>query len=211
MGFFDKVIDTVIDPIGLSEDYLLGGAERDALQRATNELVAGGQQGIDTINQRSDQAIGRLDPFANFGSGQIDALISLLTPQGQYSFLQNNPMFQAAVDQSTGAISAAGAAGGKHNSGGMLKALFNNYLSQGQNFVQPQINNLLNSVEVGRGAVNAQGAADSQAGRSIADILAAIANAKAGGIVAKQNSRDSAFDDVLSFGTQIFSGGMPGA
>ena len=63
-------------------------------QRAIEAGRAGGRR--DLIQAR-DRARGFLEPFAEFGTGQIGALGDILTPGGQAEFLQDNPIFQAAL------------------------------------------------------------------------------------------------------------------
>lgn len=164
----------------------------DVAQRAIEEGRAGGRQ--DLIQGR-DRARGLLEPFAEFGTGQIGALEDILTPGGQAGFLEDNPIFQAALRNANLGTNASSASQGRFRAGGTAAELFQNFLATSSPFIQNQTQNLFQAARFGeRGRVGqaditqqtginlAQGA--QQAGANIANIrtgqAANVANLQTG-------------------------------
>ena len=71
--------------------------QREGQVGGVNALRAA--RGAATGNIRRGRNIGRedLQPFTEFGTGQIGALEDILTSEGQLDFLEGNPIFQAAL------------------------------------------------------------------------------------------------------------------
>ena len=156
------------------------------------------QAEINFSRESRDLARKDLQPFRNFGAQGIDVLNTLLTPEGQYEYVADHPLFQASVDHTSDQLKNIAAANGNLNSGGTVDQLFKNYLATSQQFIQPQINNLFNRVNMGQSAAAGQANTALSTGANMASSAGA-------GIVGAANARTNAFNQLLNLGGQAGS------
>lgn len=198
-GFVSKVTDAV----GLT-NY---GDQKKATQQAASQQLASTQAQIAYQEGAEKRATERLQPFVNLGTSNIQGLQGLLTPQGQMSYLQSNPMFQAAVQNAADQTKAAAASSGKFGSGGLVNQLFQNYLGQGEQFIGNQFNRLTNTVGMGQASAAGQAANSLNAANNITGILGNQGDIRAAGTMAAQNIQNQA----LGGGLQMLQGGLLGS
>lgn len=210
-GFLGDVVE--IGTFGLIDgDTFTGQAGADAARGASSAQAAAMREGIALQRESRDLARGDLQPFRAFGQAGIGPLEGLLTSQGQFDFLKSNPMFQAAVNNTSSQLKNIAAASGKANSGGLVNQLFQNYLGQGQSFIQPQINNLFNRVNLGQASAAGQANTALTSGANMSSLMGQIGDARAAGIVGAQNARTGALNSILNLGGTLggayLGGGM---
>lgn len=154
-------------------------------QSGAEAALAGSQLQYLSSKEAREQLERLNRPYLDLGNSAIPAFKSFTADPSGYSFLQNNPMFSAAVDNANSVVSNASAASGKFNSGGTVSELFNRYLSMGDQFVNSAYNRLLGPVTIGQNAANFQGANSANLSTQGANALAAggigAANAQAQG------------------------------
>lgn len=201
-GFVSKVTDA----IGLT-NY---GDQAKATKQAGNQQLAATNAQIAYQQGAEQRATERLQPFVNLGTSNIPGLQGLMTAQGQYDYLQSNPMFQAAVNNAAGQTKAAAASSGKFGSGGLVNQLFQNYLGQGEQFVGNQFNRLANTVGMGQASAAGQAANSLNAANNITGILGNQGDIRAAGTMAGQNIQNSALGGGLSLLGGSYLGGMNG-
>lgn len=198
-GFVSKVTDFV----GLTNYDDQEDAARDAQRAqidATNRQIA-------TTEAAGLRAEERLRPFEEFGKPAMDTLGRLLTPQGQNDYLQSNPMFSAAVNSAADATKAAAASSGKFGSGGLVKRLFNDYLSQGEGFLTNQFNRLLQPIQISQSSATNTAANGLGVANSLSGFFGNQGDINASGIMARQNINNAA----LAGGNQMLMGGLQGS
>lgn len=210
-GFLGDVVE--IGTFGLIDgDTFTGQAGADAARGASAAQAAAMREGIALQRESRDLARGDLQPFRAFGQSGIGPLEGMLTSQGQFDFLKSNPMFQAAVNNTSSQLKNIAAASGKANSGGLVNQLFQNYLGQGQSFIQPQINNLFNRVNLGQASAAGQANTALTSGANMSSLMGQIGDARAAGIVGAQNARTGALNSILNLGGTLggayLGGGM---
>jgi len=164
----------------------------DIGQRAIEAGRAGGRRDLIQGRTRARQF---LQPSTEFGTGQIGALEDILTSEGQLDFLEDNPIFQAALRNANLGTNAASASQGRFRAGGTAQELFQNFLSTSFPLLQSQTQNLFQAARfgerggVGQANITQQTARDlaqqaQQAGANIANIrtgeAANISNLQAG-------------------------------
>lgn len=189
---------------------LTGDDAADAARQAAQVQAQSGREAIAFQRESRDLARSDLAPFVAAGQSQLNPMMQLLTPQGQFDYLQSNPMFQAAVNNSGDQIKAAGAASGKYGSGGMINQLFQNYLAQGEQFAGNQYNRLFNAANMGQSSAAGQANTAITTGQSVGNLMTDIGAAQAGGIVGAQGARQQALNNVLGLGGQLGSAYMMG-
>lgn len=207
-SFLDDAIS--IGTFGLIDGGdITGSNQAAAAQQAAAQQAAATDRSIALQRETRDIARSDLEPYRNFGMEGVAPLNNMLTSQGQYDFVANNPLFNAAIENTGSQLKNMGAASGKFNSGGMVDQLFKNYLATSQGFIQPQINNLFNRVNMGQSAAAGQANTALSTGSSISNLLGQQGDIAAAGIVGAQNARTGAFNNLLNFGGSI-AGGMSG-
>jgi hypothetical protein len=151
------------------------------------------------------QASALLDPFQGIGQQGLNMSGFLTDPNQQLDFLQNNPIFQASLDNANGVTSRMSAAGGRLSSGDTLQSLSNNFLSTAYPMIQDQKNSIGNLLNYGMNTASNQG-----------NLLTGQGAVLAGGIVGAENARGAGYqnimDGVLNGAAHFFSpGGAQGA
>jgi len=192
-----------VGSLGLIDgDDLTGQNAGDAARDASKAQIAGIEKQIDFMTDSRDIAREDLSPFTAFGVGKIDDLNALLTSDGQADYLQNNPLFGMALDSVNKATMSNRAARGKLGTGGTLDALKNNYLVEGQRFIQPQLNALFNAVNMGQSSAAGQANSTLSTGSNVGGALANIGDVRGAGIVGKQGAQQAAFNNLLNTAIQ---------
>lgn len=198
-----KWVSQVTDAVGLT-NY---GDQRRATNKAMQAQLAATNNQLGAVKDYTAQANQMLQPYADLGASQIAPLQGLLTTQGQMDYLTNNPIFRSAIDNSTRATSASAAAQGKSNSGGLVNQLFQNYLSQGNDFINSQYNRLAPIVSLGNNNTMTQAGNTIDLGNNIANIFGNQGNIRSSGIMGMQNIKNQA----VQSGTNAIMGGLQGA
>ncbi|MGB0945010.1 MAG: hypothetical protein ACPGUE_21590, partial [Marinomonas sp.] len=102
------------------------------------------------------QAQGFFAPFAGVAEAAIDQSGFLTDPNAQFDFLQNNPLFQASLQNANRTTDARAAAGGRLNTGDTLQQLSNNFLTTASPLIQDQKNSILDLLGLGQGIATSQ-------------------------------------------------------
>lgn len=197
-----------------------GGAIYSANKSASAQKKAGTQAAAAQIDATDKQiqylrgaeqrADSRLRPFTNFGKSGIKSLSDMMSPQGQFEYLQSNPMFQAAVDYSGDQMKAAGAAAGRFNSGGTVDQLFKNYLATGETFIGNQFNRLLTPVQIGQASAAGQAANIMNTGQSVAGAYGDQGNVLAASAINRANINAGQQQQQLNMLGGALMGGVSG-
>lgn len=184
MGFFSDVVG------GLTGSTAAGAARRAGRRVSEAALEAGDIQagaateaaGVQeaTLRDALAQTQGLTSPYTQLGTQNIGAFQNLISDPA--SFLENNPMFNAAIAGTSEQIKRNQALSGKLGSGGTVNQLFQNYLAQGNEQINQQYNRLLNPIQMG------QQSALSQAGLT-SNLLSQVGGVQAGGITGAANAQ----------------------
>lgn len=189
--------------MGFFSDFVGGITGRnaaDASKDAAATQAASADKAIAFQEETRDLAREDLAPFKDFGASQINPLAALLTGQGQADYLQNNPLFTAALDSINTATMNNRAARGKLGSGGTLNALQNNYLATALPFIQDQRNALFNSVNLGQSSAAGQANTALSTGNNISDLNTQRGNALASGIAGSSAATTQGANNLMNLG-----------
>lgn len=204
---FEKVVE--IGSLGLIDGGdATGSNAAEAARQASATQVQAMDRAIDLQRETRDLAREDLSPFRDFGQGNIDQLQSLLTPDGQMAYLQNNPLFQASLDNVNSSTLAANSVGGLLNSGNTIQALQDNYMATAQPMIASQQNALFNAVNMGQNSAAGQANTALSTGNNISSLIGQQGNAAASGIVGAQGAQQAAFNNLLNLGGQAGSAAM---
>lgn len=175
MGFVDRL--TGKNAASAAKEA--GRMQQESAMQASEMIGATGQQALQDIQGAPYQQIQ-----------------SLINPQNQMSFLEGNPMFQAALGSSNEQMKRMAAATGKVNTGGMVNSLFQNYLAQGNDFLNQQFNRAGMAQGLNQNLANTRmGITGTQA-----DLLTGGTSALAAGKVGAANARTQGAQGLLGAG-----------
>ncbi len=107
-------------------------------------------------------------------------------------------MFQAALENvNKNARNTLGFSGLR---GDMQGALVDNYLATGQQYLQPQINNLFNAANIGQSSAAGQANTALSTGQNISNTMTDIGNARAAGAIGAANAYTNQFNQLAQIG-----------
>lgn len=196
---------------------IVGGAysanqASNAAEDASDAQAQSGRESIAFQKESRDLARSDLAPFRGFATSRsgteydrrspMGMYSSLLKPKNQAAYLTSNPMFQAAINQfGTKAKNTLGFSGLK---GDLANAITQNYMASGNQYIDAQLNRLLNPIQIGQSAAAGQANTALAAGQSVGDTMIGIGNAQAAGTVGAANANTQAFNSLLSSGAQAY-------
>lgn len=189
MSFVKDIVDSITGR----------GGERAAGQ-ATAAQVAGGQRGIGAITGAGERAQGFLSPFGAVGQQGLEQASFLGDPQAQFDFLQNNPLFQLALENANQGTLAQAAAGGRLSAGDTLQRLSENVLLSASPLIDRQRQDILAQLGIGTGIAGQQSGIEERLGANVANLETGIGAVQAGGIVGAQNARQGGLFGQLGGG-----------
>lgn len=144
------------------------------------------------IQQQAAQgASGLLDPFQSLGTSGLEQSGFLTDPQAQFDFLQNNPLFQASLDNANQQTLQSAAARGRLSSGDTLQQLSQNTLLSASPLIQQQKQSIGDLLTIGQNVAGNQG-----------NLLTGGAAAQAAGLVGGSNARTQGVNNILNLGAQ---------
>lgn len=185
-------------------------AQKKAGSQAAAAQIDATDKQIRFLRESERRADRRLRPFVNFGRSGLKPLTNMMSPQGQYNYLESNPMFQAAVDYSGDQIKNITAASGKANSGGTVDQLFKNYLATGETFIGNQFNRLLTPVQIGQASATGQAANIMSTGQNVAGIYGDQGNVLAANLINSGNINAMRDQQQMNALFSAFGGGLKG-
>jgi len=139
-----------------------------------------------------------LAPFQQVGVEALPALQEILTPEGQASFLQDNPIFDAALRSFDRRTNAQQAARGRFGAGDTAGELFENFMVSGIPLLANQQDRLFEAARLGQNsAVGSANIAAGLGGRG-AGLITGQGDSLAAGIVGASNARAAGLEQAFS-------------
>ena len=192
-----SVVAAAVVGTSLASGYLSSRAAKKAAQAQAKSA----DQSIAFQRESRDLAREDLQPFREFGEGQIEPLNKLLSnPTG---YLESNPLYKNINNNSQRQIFANKAARGKIGSGGTALELQNRFLANGDGLINSQYNRLLGATSAGQNAAAGQANIAQSTGASVGNTLLEKGNAIAAGKVGSANAWNNAINQgvgLLSYG-----------
>jgi hypothetical protein len=190
----------------------------NASKNAAAQQVAAQQQALAQQQSMFNTAQNTLNPFIQYGQGNISTLNSLLQPGSSAAALAQMPGFQFQSQYGTKAATNALAARGQGASAGPLATAisqYNNGLAGTQYF--NTVSALQNAVNTGANSANALAGYAINSGNSQANTLGNVGNAQAAGTLGSANALSSgitgasgAVNNALLFSALGGGGGVSG-
>jgi len=167
-------------------------------RRASNAQLASVREGIAASQAASAEGQTYLSPLMEVGQQGIDQAGFLTDPNQQFDWLQQNPLFNLALENANRGTMQSAAASGRLSAGDTLQQLSNNVLLSASPLISGQkqsINDLLN---LASGTATAQANTAIGAGTNTANLLTQGGNAQAAGIIGQANAIQGGIGNALS-------------
>ena len=169
-------------------------------KRAARAAVKAGEE--QALGAREASAL--FDPFQQIGQQGIAQAGFLTDPQAQFDFLQNNPLFQSALDNANRQTSQLAAARGRLSAGDTMQQLSQNTLLAASPLIQQQKASIADLLNIGQNVAGNQ-----------ANLRTGESAALAGGLVGAANARSQGANNILKIIAEGASkagsmGGIPG-
>lgn len=174
--------------MGLLSDIVsifTGGNQADAAREGAALQIEAGKE-----------ASALLDPFQGIGQQGLDLSGFLTDPNQQFQFLQNNPIFQASLDNANNQTNRMAAARGRLSSGDTLMDLSNNFLTSAYPLISDHKNSIGNLLNFGLNTAQSQG-----------NLRIGQGNAAASGVIGAQNARSSGAQNLINLTGSILGSG----
>lgn len=176
---------------------------------AANAAVQGGQiqaasareaiEATEAASQRAQEFLTPFDPLVQRG---IEGASFLADPQAQFNFLQENPLFQAALDNANRQTQQSAAARGRLSAGDTLQQLSENVLLSAQPLISQQRQDVGNLLNLASGLAQTRGNIEIGQGSNVGNLLTDAGAAQAAGLVGGANARTQGAQNLLNFGLQ---------
>lgn len=170
-----------------AEAAALSAAEIQA--RAGQEAIAGGRAS-------TERALGFLDPLAGAAERGIEESGFLANPQAQFDFLQNNPLFNLALENANQRTLQTASAGRRLSFGDTLQQLSNNVLLTSQPLIDRQRQDVTNLLQFGGDVATSQANIATGQEARIGGITTDIGAARAAGVVGAANANAAAQENL---------------
>lgn len=164
------------------------------------------RQGVN-VGAAGQSALARFDPLAQVGQQGIDLAGFLGSPQQQFDFAQQNPLFNLGVQNLTENVQQSAAGRSRLSAGDTLERLRTVPLEVAQPLIQGQKQDILNLLNIAQGTAGQQAGIERQTAADVANLLTGGAAAQAAGTVGAQSARTGATGNIFDLGTTI--AGLP--
>jgi hypothetical protein len=188
------VVDTAKSVVG----GLTGQTSADAAREAAQLQFAGTERGIEETRAARELGLGFLQPFQQVGEQGLGQAGFLTDPQAQFDFLQQNPLFQLALEQAGTETKGMAAARGRLSAGDTLQQLSKNVLLSAQPLIGGQKQSIMDLLGLGAGVAGSQANISTGAGASIADLIGSGAAARAAGEVGAAQATTQGAQNILT-------------
>jgi hypothetical protein len=160
-----------------------------------------------------NKAQGFFEPFAGAAERGVAESDFLANPEAQFDFLQNNPLFNLALENANQQTNQSAASRGRLSAGDTLQQLSNNVLLSAQPLIDRQRQDVGNLLNLGTGVATSQANIETGQAAHIAGSTTDIGAANAAGIVGAANAENAGtagMAQALQMGLLGASGGFGG-
>lgn len=158
--------------------------------------------------QKEHDALARADlqPYTQTGNALLPFYSGFLNPERQANWLENNPMFQAALNRNERGLQNTLGFSGKR--GDLSNAITQNYMSTGNQLVQQQLDNIFRGVNLGQASAAGQALGAQNAGAQGANLLTGAGNAGAAGMIGAANAQQAGMGNITTIGAGLLGAFM---
>lgn len=193
--------------------YFARNENKKAAKKQGAILTAAQNEAIKQQQEQQALAVEQQQPYSQFGKQNLASLQGYLTPEGQSAYLENSPIFQAALKQNQQQLEKQAAVRGRTGAGDVKQSYVNNYLATAMPYLQMQGQNLFNAVGVGQNASSNLSNLYARQGMTAEEQQQALGNIGAGQVGAIQRASNQFYSDAAAAAGEFgqSAGSMGGA
>jgi len=173
-----------------------GERQARSAEKAAAQQQASITEGIEETRRATEQGLEFLQPFQELGVTGIEQAGFLTDPQAQFSFLQENPLFQMALQQAGTETKQLAAARGRLSAGDTLQQLSQNVLLAAQPLISQQKASISDLINLGSGTARAAGNIAIGQGSDITNLLTSAGDVAAAGTIGRSRAEAAALKQV---------------
>jgi len=177
-----------------------------AARGAASTQAEAGQAAIETQEEARARAQGFFQPFAGAAERGVEASQFLADPQAQFDFLQQNPLFQLALENANVQTQQSATARGRLSAGDTLQQLSSNVLLSAQPLIDRQRQDVTALLDLGTGVATSQANIETGQAARIGGLQTDIGAATAAGQIARGGGKAAGFEQTIGL-----AGGIGGA
>jgi len=177
-----------------------GQTAADASRESAGIQAAGVERGIEERRLSAGRAQEFLSPFQQLGESGIEQAGFLTDPQAQFDFLQQNPLFQQALQQAQTGTQNIAAARGRLSAGDTLQQLSQNVLLSAAPLISEQKRSISDLLNIGTGIAGGRANIETGAGVDVTDLITSGAATEAAGTVGAAQARTQGSQNLLQAG-----------
>lgn len=197
----DFVSDLIeIGSLGLIDDPFGIDAAGQASRDAASAQIQMSREAIARQEEAARLGQEYLAPYGQVGQQALGQLGILTDPNQQFNYLQNNPLFQMALQNANQQTQQQAAAQGRLSAGDTLQQLSQNVLLSAQPLLQNQQRNVAGLLDFGRGLATTQANVEQGLASQVSPLLTGIGNAQAAGIVGPVQAENQFTTGLLGLG-----------
>ena len=187
--------------------------QAEAAERASQIQAQSGDEAILAQQEAAARAQEFFTPFSGVADRGVGLSSFLGNPQEQFDFLQNNPLFQASLDNANRITNQSAAAQGRLSAGDTLKGLSQNVLLSAEPLIDRQRQDIAGLLNLGVGLAGSRANIETGLGAGTSGLLTDIGSVRGAGIIGSANAQSAGaidqakiINDSLLAGAAIFSG-----
>jgi hypothetical protein len=181
-------------------ESLTGKAGAEAAKESAAIQQRATERGISEIEAARELGLGFLEPFGQVGQQAVEQAGFLTDPQAQFEFLQQNPLFQSALEQANVGTKGIAAARGRLSAGDTLQQLSQNVLLAASPLIGQQKQSIQDLLGFGGDIATRQAATATGAAPSIAELITSGGAAGAAGVVGAEQARGKGIENIIGLG-----------
>ena len=189
--------------MGFIEDLgqaLTGKTAARASREAARIQASAVGEGIEETRAARELGLGFLQPFQQIGEQAIGQAGFLTDPTAQFEFLQQNPLFQMALERAQTETQGIAAARGRLSAGDTLQQLSKNVLLEASPLISEQKRSIQDLLNLGVGVAGSQANIATGTGAQISDLITSRGAARAAGEVGAAQAAGQGARNIFSLG-----------
>lgn len=168
--------------------------------RAAETQAAAGREAIEAQIASAGRAQEFFQPFEGVSERGVEASQFLADPQAQFDFLQNNPLFNLALENANQRTLQSASAGRRLSFGDTLQQLSNNVLLSAQPLIDRQRQDVTNLLNFGTNVAGSRANIEQGLGTNVSNLTTDIGASVAAGQVGAANAQAQGFQNALTAG-----------
>lgn len=177
-----------------------------ASQQAAAQQQAALEQALARAEESKRVAQGFFEPFQGLQQQGIDQASFLANPEEQFAFLQNNPLFDLALENANRQTLQGSASQSRVSAGDTLTRLADNVLLSASPLIDRQRQDVGNLLNLGTNLASSQANIETGQSALAGDIVTDIGNVGAAGTIGASNARTAGAQNIGAILAKIFGG-----